>query len=343
MVGKMLVALAVCAWLVGLAGAGEGAEAVKGRPQAKADRVAFLGIVPARAPEAVRRQLDLPEGVGLLVEGVVPDGPGAKAGLERFDVLHKLDRQILINPEQLVVLVRMRKPGSEVKLTVMRKGEAGVVAVKLGSRDRRAMPAQPQPIWSGAWPPGGAQVWVYPSQPGEWVKDMEDWVAKEVPQWGDRGWLRVEPKKLGEMPKVPSKKPGGKPKAAANKPGGKPTVRTKKAADRAKPVAKERGGKPKASGEKPGGKPEPAAKKPAAPRKAAGGVRTKVTMKTGRYVVTVEGENGGRSVTVKDSAGKVLHQDLPEKRWGELPAEVRELLKSLRIEVKPAGGGAVKM
>ena len=88
-----------------------------------------LGVHVGRVSQALRKQLKLPAGVGLLVEHVVDGSAAATAGLQRYDVLHKFDKQLLINSDQLAVLVRMCKPESKVTLSVIRDG--AVVAVEV--------------------------------------------------------------------------------------------------------------------------------------------------------------------------------------------------------------------
>ena len=104
---------------------------LKGWQDVERERGAFLGISGAPVTGALREQLKLPRGVGLVVEHVQPKSAAEEAGVKRFDVLHKLDDQLLVNPHQLAVLVRTRKPGEEVKLTVIRGGESKVLSAKL--------------------------------------------------------------------------------------------------------------------------------------------------------------------------------------------------------------------
>jgi hypothetical protein len=95
----------------------------------------FMGVAASPAPAALRDQLKLPAGVGLVVDHLEPESPAATAGVKQYDVLHKLDDQLLVDPHQLSVLVRIHKPGDEVALTLIRQGESQVVQVKLIERD----------------------------------------------------------------------------------------------------------------------------------------------------------------------------------------------------------------
>src|SRR5712671_1828482 len=71
--------------------------------------VTWLGVVGREVSPELYEQIDLPQGTGLVVEFVSPDSPAAKAGIKQFDVLTKFEDQILVNPQQLVTLIRNRK------------------------------------------------------------------------------------------------------------------------------------------------------------------------------------------------------------------------------------------
>jgi hypothetical protein len=91
-------------------------------PRPAKDR-AWLGVALEEASEALADQLGLDPGVGLVVTQVSADGPAAKVGLKKNDVLVELVGQSLVHPAQLRKLVQARKPGDPVKLVFYRAGK----------------------------------------------------------------------------------------------------------------------------------------------------------------------------------------------------------------------------
>lgn len=95
--------------------------------------VTYLGISTVPPPAALADQLKLPAERCLMIESIEADSPASAADLKAFDVLEKLDDQLIVNSDQLTVLIRMRKPGDEVTLTLIRKGKHLKAPVKLGA------------------------------------------------------------------------------------------------------------------------------------------------------------------------------------------------------------------
>lgn len=95
------------------------------------EKAAFLGVTTSPVTPALREQLKLQRGVGLVVDHVEPESPAAKAGLKRYDILQKLNDQLLINSHQLQVLVRTYKPGDKIDLSVIREGKPVALAAAL--------------------------------------------------------------------------------------------------------------------------------------------------------------------------------------------------------------------
>jgi membrane-associated protease RseP (regulator of RpoE activity) len=96
--------------------------------------IPYLGVATVPAPPPVTAQLKLSPGFGLLVVDVIKESPAAAAGLQPNDVLVKFEDQHLIEPNQLAVLVRARKPEDQITLTLIRAGETKTQPVKIGRR-----------------------------------------------------------------------------------------------------------------------------------------------------------------------------------------------------------------
>ncbi len=99
---------------------------------------AYLGVGVEAPGEALRAQLKLPPGVGLIVN-YVDEHSAAHGAVHQHDVIEKLDDQLIVNGEQLVTLIRLHKAGDSVKLTLIRESRRETVDVKLGEKDVPAL------------------------------------------------------------------------------------------------------------------------------------------------------------------------------------------------------------
>ena len=81
-------------------------------------------------------QLNLPPNIYLSVDQVSPGSPASEAGLKIYDVILQLNDQILVNSPQLKALVRMKKPGDNVELKILRKGKPQTLQVTLSEIDK---------------------------------------------------------------------------------------------------------------------------------------------------------------------------------------------------------------
>jgi hypothetical protein len=109
----------------------------KDRERDKAPKVpvTFLGVETSEVPRVVSEQLGLAKGFGLVVDYVVPDGPAAAAGVQQSDILKMLNDQILVQPDQLAKLIRSYPEGTNVVLTILRKGAESKITVKLAKKE----------------------------------------------------------------------------------------------------------------------------------------------------------------------------------------------------------------
>ncbi len=75
---------------------------------------ALLGVRLAKLPAQLRREFELPRGVGLVVEGVDRRGPADRAGIEKGDILLRLDGVSVPSFEDVGLLLERVQPGSNI-------------------------------------------------------------------------------------------------------------------------------------------------------------------------------------------------------------------------------------
>lgn len=93
----------------------------------------WIGVFCRPVDEALRAQLNVPKGQGVVIDGVAPDSPAAKAGLQRHDVLLSLGDKTLGDPTELLKLVD-EQGEKEVALELIRQGKKLTVSVTPASR-----------------------------------------------------------------------------------------------------------------------------------------------------------------------------------------------------------------
>jgi len=91
-----------------------------------------LAIAPARVARRLRRAVGLPERDGLLVHGVERDGPAARAGVEKGDLLVRAGDRDLLRLDDLHEALDAVAAGGELRLTAVRGVDEREVVVRLG-------------------------------------------------------------------------------------------------------------------------------------------------------------------------------------------------------------------
>ena len=70
---------------------------------------------------------------GAEVKEVMPESPASLAGIKEKDIIQEVDGKSIQSLEDLVKLIRSKKPGDKVEIVLLRDGKKTTIAVKLGS------------------------------------------------------------------------------------------------------------------------------------------------------------------------------------------------------------------
>jgi len=95
---------------------------------------AYLGVESQDVTEQLASRLGLKANEGAIIAAVESGTAADEAGLQRFDVVLKVDDDDINSAAELVANIGSRSPGDQVTLTIERDGETIEVEVTLGSR-----------------------------------------------------------------------------------------------------------------------------------------------------------------------------------------------------------------
>ena len=105
----------------------------------------WLGIGFRPLEEALRAQLALPEGQGLLVEQVMPQTPAARAEIKRHDIVLKAGGKPLGEIQDLIDAVDAAKDG-KLSLEIIRGGKPVTIKVKPEKRPEGSVFGHPKAV-----------------------------------------------------------------------------------------------------------------------------------------------------------------------------------------------------
>ncbi len=335
--------------------------------EAKLEKKTYIGVMTEPVSPPLRAQLGLAEESGLVAMHVEKDSPAAKADIKEYDVLLKLDDQVLINREQFRTLAQSHKAGDTVKLSILRAGKPMDVTVKLEEHEVRSV-MQFQPI-------GQDRV----NQMNEIMKHMQDrkiddpemqklmeQMQRQVNELNDR--MKAQQGRFGMQPGGPGgpgRRPGGPGGPGFEGPGGpdgpdgnRPPPRDGNDG----PPPGQPGGDDRRPPGGPGGpgdenRPQRGQFRGEArgllvePEAGDGAANANVTSSSSysddQHTITITNTNGDRHLTAKDKEGKQIFDgpiNTPEQRKA-IPAEIAEKMKHLdaqtriRIRVQPGQPG----
>src|SRR5262245_6585339 len=83
----------------------------------------FLGVKLGPVSDEVQEELKLESQDGIVVLELIPGSPAEKAGLQKMDVIRKVDGKDITDVEDFVTVMEKSKPDQQVQFSVMREGK----------------------------------------------------------------------------------------------------------------------------------------------------------------------------------------------------------------------------
>jgi serine protease Do len=129
----------------------------------------WLGVVIQGVSPEIAEELGLKETKGALVSKVVDDGPGAKAGIQKMDVIREFDGQPVDSYEDLPKLVASTPVNKKVEIAVIRDGKRVELHPKIAMLEEPDLEKTSAPT-----PPKGAKSF------GLSVQDLNEEIAQQL-------------------------------------------------------------------------------------------------------------------------------------------------------------------
>ena len=94
----------------------------------------WLGIEVQDISPELAESFRLKDTQGVIVAGILRNGPAAQAGLRPGDIIKKIDDQIIEDTKQVMNTIAGIKPDTDIKLDIVRQGKSMTLTGKVGQR-----------------------------------------------------------------------------------------------------------------------------------------------------------------------------------------------------------------
>ncbi|MDZ7853396.1 MAG: Do family serine endopeptidase [Halomonas sp.] len=94
----------------------------------------WMGVEAQELNQELAASFGLQTPAGVIIAGVVPNGPADRAGLQPGDVLLEVDGKPVLDPRRTMSDIAAMAPGTQLPLTIVRGGERRELTIELGER-----------------------------------------------------------------------------------------------------------------------------------------------------------------------------------------------------------------
>ena len=96
----------------------------------------YIGVEQQNITEELASAFDLPQKDGVIIAGIVKDGPADKAGLKVGDILLKLDDKKIADTTQMLNQIAAYAPGEKKSVELLRDGKKESITIEIGVRPK---------------------------------------------------------------------------------------------------------------------------------------------------------------------------------------------------------------
>lgn len=97
----------------------------------------WIGVEPRDITPELADNLNLSQKDGVIIAGILKNGPADKAGMKPGDILLSVGDKQIKNMAEMFNLIALLEPGSQTSLTISRNGEQQLLSVTVGKRPSR--------------------------------------------------------------------------------------------------------------------------------------------------------------------------------------------------------------
>ena len=96
----------------------------------------YIGVEQQNINEELATAFNLPQKGGVIIAGIVKDGPADKAGLQVGDILLKMDNNAISDTTQMLNQIAAFSPGEKKPIQLLREGKPHTLTIEIGVRPK---------------------------------------------------------------------------------------------------------------------------------------------------------------------------------------------------------------